>query len=139
MIVLFFCWMAAKSGTGLIIISVLYGIASGGFSSLQAPLITRTAVDMRFAGTMVGQMFGRCPFQTGTSMPQPKTDSSVFQAFAQLVGPPIAGALFGHGSREEQLRHFPRLIILGGLLFVVSTTALRLARLRQNRNWRAVL
>jgi len=31
------------------------GIAGGAFVSLQAPLATKTATDMRFGGTMVGQ------------------------------------------------------------------------------------
>jgi hypothetical protein len=56
MVILFYSWLAAKTGTGLIIISVFYGIASGAFVSLQAPMITKLADDMRFAGTMVGQV-----------------------------------------------------------------------------------
>lgn len=56
MVILFYSWLAAKTGTSLIIISILYGIASGGFVSLQAPMITKLADDMRFAGTMVGQV-----------------------------------------------------------------------------------
>lgn len=59
MVVLFWCWLAAKTGTSLIIINILYGIASGAFVSLQAPMITRLADDMRFAGTMVGQVLSQ--------------------------------------------------------------------------------
>ena len=56
MVILFYAWLAAKTGTSLIVISILYGIASGAFVSLQAPMITKLADDMRFAGTMVGQV-----------------------------------------------------------------------------------
>lgn len=64
MVILFYSWLAAKTGTSLIIISILYGIASGGFVSLQAPMITKLADDMRFAGTMVGQVLSTSPHST---------------------------------------------------------------------------
>lgn len=62
MVILFYSWLAAKTGTSLIIINVLYGIASGPYISLQAPMVTRLADDMRYAGTMIGQVMSefRC-------------------------------------------------------------------------------
>jgi MFS family permease len=63
----------------------------------------------------------------------------VFQSVSQLIGPPIAGALFGHGSREEQLDNFPRLIIIGSLLLTVSTVAIVIARFKLDRSWRIVI
>lgn len=63
----------------------------------------------------------------------------MFQSVAQLIGPPIAGALFGDGSREEQLHNFPRLIILGSMMLTVATGVTIVARLKLDRNLWAVI
>lgn len=65
--------------------------------------------------------------------------SVVFQSIAQLVGPPIAGALFGAGTREEQLHNFPRLIILGSMMLTVATGVTIVARFKlEKRIWAVI-
>jgi MCP family monocarboxylic acid transporter-like MFS transporter 10 len=56
MAVLYWCWMTNPPASGLIAIAVIFGFASGAFVSLQAPMCTSHATDMRVAGTMVGQV-----------------------------------------------------------------------------------
>jgi MCP family monocarboxylic acid transporter-like MFS transporter 10 len=48
--------MTNPPASGLIAIAVIFGFASGAFVSLQAPMCTSHATDMRVAGTMVGQV-----------------------------------------------------------------------------------
>jgi len=109
MFLCFWIWLGVKSKAALIAINVLFGLASGGFVSLQAPMITRVATDMRFGGTMVGQVL-------------------LIQSFAQLIGPPISGALLGGGTVEEQLSRFPHAIILGGVMMLISATCVAVGR-----------
>ena len=55
MTVMSFVWLACDTMVSCIILVIIMGIAGGAFVSLQAPLATKTATDMRFGGTMVGQ------------------------------------------------------------------------------------
>ena len=55
MTIMSFVWLACDTMVSCIILVIIMGIAGGAFVSLQAPLATKTATDMRFGGTMVGQ------------------------------------------------------------------------------------
>lgn len=55
MTLMFFVWLACDQLFSCIILVVIMGMFGGAFVSLQAPLATKTATDMRFGGTMVGQ------------------------------------------------------------------------------------
>lgn len=55
MTIMSFVWLACDTQVSCIILVIIMGIAGGAFVSLQAPLATKTATDMRFGGTMVGQ------------------------------------------------------------------------------------
>jgi hypothetical protein len=55
MAVMAFVWLACDTMVSCIVLVIIMGIAGGAFVSLQAPLAIKTATDMRFGGTMVGQ------------------------------------------------------------------------------------
>lgn len=55
MTIMFFVWLACDNMASCIVLVVIMGISGGAFVSLQAPLAVKTATDMRFGGTMVGQ------------------------------------------------------------------------------------
>ncbi|ORY33804.1 major facilitator superfamily domain-containing protein [Naematelia encephala] len=120
MIVCYFSWLACKTAPSLIVLNVLFGFLSGTFVSLQAVLAVKGAVDMRFAGTMVGQVL-------------------LCQSLAQLLGPPIAGILLGHGTNQEQLSRFPHAIVLGSMMLLAGNLSLILARWWIDKKWKAVV
>jgi hypothetical protein len=62
MTIMFFIWLACDQLYSCIILVVIMGIFGGAFVSLQAPLATKTATDMRFGGTMVGQALCQSSF-----------------------------------------------------------------------------
>ncbi|WWC90061.1 uncharacterized protein L201_004994 [Kwoniella dendrophila CBS 6074] len=100
----------SKSIKSTIIICIFFGISSSTFVSLQAPIIAKLCNDIRFVGTYVGMI-------------------SFIGAFAQLIGPPSSGALLGSGSEKDQLKNFPNTIILSGVLLLIATVSLIIARL----------
>ena len=53
--VMFWVWLACTTIPACVVLVVIIGISSGALVSLQGPMITMTAKDMRFGGTMVGQ------------------------------------------------------------------------------------
>ncbi|WVW83125.1 hypothetical protein I302_105143 [Kwoniella bestiolae CBS 10118] len=106
--------LISKTIASTIIISVLFGMTSATFVSLQAPCVTRLCKDMRFAGTYVGM-------------------NMFFTALAQIVGPPAGGALLGSGSKEDQLARFPHAVILAGSMLSLSTGLVIAARLCQDK------
>ncbi|WWC61154.1 uncharacterized protein I303_103733 [Kwoniella dejecticola CBS 10117] len=114
MTILLWLMLISKTIAATITISILFGITSATFVSLQAPCVTRLCVDMRFAGTYVGMIM-------------------FISSLAQLAGPPAAGALLGSGSLQDQLDRFPHAIILAGVMLTLSTVSLIAARLYQNR------
>jgi MFS family permease len=61
MTIMSFVWLACDTMVSCIILVIIMGIAGGAFVSLQAPLATKTATDMRFGGTMVGQALCKPP------------------------------------------------------------------------------
>jgi hypothetical protein len=63
MTIMFFVWLVCDNMASCIILVVIMGIFGGAFVSLQAPLAVKTATDMRFGGTMVGQALCECPEQ----------------------------------------------------------------------------
>ncbi|GFZ46161.1 hypothetical protein JCM24511_04408 [Saitozyma sp. JCM 24511] len=109
MAVLYWCWMTNPPASALIAIAVIFGFASGAFVSLQAPMCTSHATDMRVAGTMVGQVL-------------------FFQSFGQLLGPPIFGKLLGTGTAAEQAARSSHAISFGASMMTASALFLFIAR-----------
>ena len=131
MTLMFFVWLACDQLYSCVILVIIMGIFGGAFVSLQAPLATKTATDMRFGGTMVGQALCEsldilvlCRLDYDRSL----TESSVVQSFSQLVCGPIFGAVLGKGTEADRLARFPYAIILGGVMLVIATVALAGAR-----------
>jgi hypothetical protein len=104
------------------------GMFGGAFVSLQAPLATKTATDMRFGGTMVGQALCEWRNPVCEISENSLTESAVVQSFSQLVCGPIFGAVLGKGTEADRLARFPYAIILGGVMLVIATVALAGAR-----------
>jgi len=59
---MFWVWLACTTIPACIVLCVIIGIASGAFISLQGPMATMTAKDMRYGGTMVGQALCKSSF-----------------------------------------------------------------------------
>ncbi|WWD10171.1 hypothetical protein V865_008305 [Kwoniella europaea PYCC6329] len=114
MTLLLWLLLVSKTIASTIIISVLFGMSSATFVSLQAPCVGRLCKDMRFAGTYVGM-------------------NMFITSLAQIVGPPSSGALLGTGSKQDQLDRFPHATILAGTMLTLSTIALIGARLCQDK------
>ncbi|GFZ51802.1 hypothetical protein JCM24511_09570 [Saitozyma sp. JCM 24511] len=106
---MFWVWLACKTATSCIVLVVIIGVAGGAYVSLQAPTSTKTATDMRYGGTMVGQAL-------------------FVQSFSQLICGPIFGALLGTGSEQDRLHNFARAICLGAAMMVVATGFMMMAR-----------
>jgi hypothetical protein len=53
--VMFWVWLACSTIPACVALVVIIGVSSGAFISLQGPMATMTAKDMRYGGTMVGQ------------------------------------------------------------------------------------
>jgi MFS family permease len=53
--IMFWVWLACTTVPACIVLVVIIGISSGAFISLQGPMATMTAKDMRYGGTLVGQ------------------------------------------------------------------------------------
>lgn len=61
------------------------------------------------------------------------------QSIAQLVGPPIFGAIVGAGTPAEQLAHFPHAIIFGSCMLMVAAGLVMGARLYRTRELFAII
>ncbi|WRT67108.1 uncharacterized protein IL334_004074 [Kwoniella shivajii] len=120
MTILLWSLLACKTIPSVVVVSVLFGMTSATFVSLQAPCVTKLCKDMRFAGTMVGMIM-------------------FIGSFAQIAGPPSAGALLGAGSDQDQLSRFPHAIILAGTMLTLATSSLIAARLWQNKKILAIV
>lgn len=57
----------------------------------------------------------------------------VCQSVAQLVGPPIFGAIVGGGDKMEQFKKFPNAIIFGCCCLVISMLLVTGARLTKSK------
>lgn len=94
--------------------AILIGYWSGAYVALQAPMTAAEADDMRFAGSMVGQVM-------------------FFMAFAQLFGAPIFGALLGGGSQEEQLANANKAIAFAASMMMLSGVFLFVGKLGRSK------
>jgi predicted MFS family arabinose efflux permease len=74
-----FAWIAVHNRAGLIAIGVFWGFCSAGLVTLPAAVFPGLCPDQRRLGTRTGM-------------------SWAISSFASLTGPPIAGALLGHGA-----------------------------------------
>ncbi|KAL4788725.1 putative MFS monocarboxylate transporter [Aspergillus varians] len=74
--ILSFVWIGIHNTPGIIILSVLYGIFSGGFVSLPPVVMATLTKDMRELGTRMGMVFA-------------------ITSIGLLIGTPIGGAIVG--------------------------------------------
>lgn len=114
MTVLYWSWIALRTEPGLTAFAVLFGFWSGAYVSQQAPMSSAEADDMRFAGTLVGQVM-------------------FFMSIAQLVSGSIFGALLGNGSPESQLANANKAIAFGASMMTATTILLVIGRLARSR------
>jgi predicted MFS family arabinose efflux permease len=91
-----FAWIAVDSRSGLIAVGVFWGFCSAGLVTLPAAVFPGLCPDQRRLGTRTGM-------------------SWAISSFASLTGPPIAGALLGHGDLVAGKE--PRSDYLGPQLF----------------------
>ncbi|KAK9462015.1 major facilitator superfamily domain-containing protein [Lipomyces oligophaga] len=74
-----YCWLAANSVSGVVLICIFYGFFSGTFVSLPPACLTSLSPDIRILGTRMGMAF-------------------FFASLGLLVGTPVAGALLEHNG-----------------------------------------
>ncbi|KAL2863876.1 MCT family MFS transporter [Aspergillus lucknowensis] len=74
--ILSFVWVGVHTTPGIIILSILYGIFSGGFVSLPPVVLASLTKDMRELGTRMGMVFA-------------------ITSVGLLIGTPIGGAILG--------------------------------------------
>jgi predicted MFS family arabinose efflux permease len=91
-----FSWIAVHDRSGLIAVAVFWGFCSAGLVTLPAAVFPSLCPDQRRLGTRTGM-------------------SWAISSFASLTGPPIAGALLGHGKVVAGLH--PRRDYLGPQLW----------------------
>jgi MFS family permease len=96
-----FCWIAIHDTPGIIIFSVLYGFASGGFVSLQAPTVAHMCPEIDYVGTWLGMV----AFSSGLGI---------------LIGNPVSGAILADGSWAG-LQCLSGTFTMIGTAFIVAT------------------
>lgn len=106
-LLLAFAWLAIHNATGIIFFAALYGMASGTYVSLPAPVITTLTKDLHHVGARLGTCF-------------------VFGAVGILVGSPIAGALVDLETKS----YWKAQVFCGSLVLtaVLSLVAARVAK-----------
>ncbi|KAF9264436.1 MFS general substrate transporter [Marasmius fiardii PR-910] len=100
------CWLNAKSMTGVMIYTVLYGFSSGAFIAVITPCVVQITEDKTQVGRRMGGLY------------------SVISIPA-LIGTPIAGALLGSSSSNS----FTGLIVYSGTTVIVGSVFILLAKL----------
>lgn len=118
MAILYWAWIGLRSAPGLTTFAVIFGFWSGAYVSQQAPMAAAEATDMRFAGTLVGQVM-------------------FFMSVAQLFGGAIFGALLGKGDAQSQLNNAPKAIAMGASMMTATTILLGIGRFYRSRELRA--
>ncbi len=108
-----FCLKSCTTFPSLIVLSLVYGVATGGNISLQPVCVAQITEDQRLIGTMTGQLFG-------------------FSAIPLLIGPPISGAILGTDP-SKLLQRFEYATILNGLMMVLAAVALIIGRCLQDK------
>ncbi|KAI8255601.1 hypothetical protein K4K53_007902 [Colletotrichum sp. SAR 10_77] len=90
--ILLFSWMAIKSAAGLYAWAVIYGIFGATVQGLFPAALSSLTTDLRKAGTRMGMVYS-------------------IVSFANLTGPPLAGALIKIGGGEyTHLKRIKKLI-----------------------------
>ncbi|TEA20215.1 Leporins efflux protein lepC [Colletotrichum sidae] len=107
-----FCWTGVTSLGGLAVWSLAYGFCSGAVMSLQGACVGKIA-HQRHQGLAVGFMMGSI-------------------AITALVGPPISGQILSHSG-------YLALSMWTGATLVLGAAILLMARLRLDRNLRAIV
>jgi predicted MFS family arabinose efflux permease len=108
-----FALLAVHTPAGLLVIAVIFGIASGAFLGLPVASIVRLSDDPTKIGTRIGMTL-------------------LFVGIGALISYPIAGAILGDASDGNWLG----LILFAGVLLAVSTVTLAAARIAKvGRQW----
>lgn len=98
-------WLAVKSLTVMLFITVIYGFVSGGLLSLPLSVLARLTSDQSSLGARMGVFF-------------------VSEGIGVLVGTPIAGAVLGKSNGDgdwDGLRGWgAATVFVGGFLVCVS-------------------
>ncbi|KAL4808680.1 major facilitator superfamily domain-containing protein [Aspergillus unguis] len=109
--ILSFVWVGVHTVPGIIVLSVLYGIFSGGFVSLPPVVMASLTKDMRELGTRMGMVFA-------------------ITSVGLLVGTPIGGAILNDTHKYLGVQLFTGCAIaVSGFIFLgvrISRTGLRL-------------
>ncbi|KAF4869481.1 MFS transporter asaE [Colletotrichum siamense] len=103
--ILLFSWMAIKSAAGLYAWAVIYGIFGATVQGLFPAALSSLTTDLRKAGTRMGMVYS-------------------IVSFANLTGPPLAGALIKIGGGE-----YTYAFIFGGLCLCLGTSFLIACRI----------
>ncbi|KAH8197775.1 hypothetical protein TruAng_008064 [Truncatella angustata] len=109
--ILLFFWLAVKSLTGLIIISILFGFFSGSAQALIPSVVVWLAPDLSKAGVRIGMTLCMC-------------------GLGLLVGSPIGGVIIDSQSTPDRNVYWGVLLwgaftVLSGALFLLSTRTLK--------------
>ncbi|TGJ82385.1 hypothetical protein E0Z10_g6378 [Xylaria hypoxylon] len=109
--ILAFSLLAVHTSAALLIVAVLFGIASGTFLGLPVASIVRLSDDPNKIGTRIGMTL-------------------LFVGIGALISYPIAGAIIGDGD------NWLGLILFSGLLLAISTIILATSRFTKvDRQW----
>ncbi|KAH9229074.1 hypothetical protein K456DRAFT_1923736 [Colletotrichum gloeosporioides 23] len=103
--ILLFSWMAIKSAAGLYAWAVVYGIFGATVQGLFPAALSSLTTDLRKAGTRMGMVYS-------------------IVSFANLTGPPLAGALIKIGRGD-----YTYAFIFGGLCLCLGTSFLIACRI----------
>jgi predicted MFS family arabinose efflux permease len=102
-VTLVFSWIAIHDTVGILIFSILYGFASGGVVSIQAPAVAHMCPELEKVGTWLGMV----AFTSGLGI---------------LIGNPVSGAILARGSWVG-LQCLSGALTLIGILFIIAARA----------------
>lgn len=104
--VLAYAWIGVYNTPGIIVLTILYGLCSGGFVSLPPVVMYTLTKDMRDLGTRLGMVFG-------------------VNSIALLIGTPIGGAILGNSHHYLGLQLFTACSLVASAVIIMC---LRLVR-----------
>jgi predicted MFS family arabinose efflux permease len=104
-LVLVFSWVVIHSTAGILVFSIMYGFASGGFVSLQAPTVAHMCPELENVGTWLGMV----AFVSGLGI---------------LIGSPVSGVILAHGSWTG-LKCLSGAFTLIGIAFILAARCVK--------------